>query len=94
MKTNDTFYYITFNVTLMPKKQLLPPQYATTRRITVASPQPYNGDTRYYWSSIKENMTIMGIEHDHGCNIQEITFVKEQTIEGEETTTPPHTLVL
>ena len=31
----------------------------------------------------------MGIEHDHGCNIQEITFVKEQTIEGEETTTPP-----
>ena len=94
MKTNDTFYYITFNVTLMPKKQLLPPQYATTRRITVASPQPYNGDTRCYWSSIKENMTIMGIEHDHGCNIQEITFVKEQTIEGEETTTPPPTLVL
>lgn len=83
MKTNDTFYYITFNVTLMPKKQLLPPQYATTRGITVASPQPYNGDTRYYWSSIKEQMTIMGIEHDHGCNIQEITFVKEQTIKVE-----------
>lgn len=82
MKTNDTLYYITFKVEMEPENGLLP-QFTRKRKITVVSPQPYNGDARCYWTAVKDEMTRMGMEHNHGCDIQEITFVKEETVEGD-----------